>query len=123
MLSSDSVYGLFNQLTGFLWPILSGILVYASVLFYRADRRAHTVALVIGFSMQTLMGVWMQLGQFFFPFRFDQGDIEAYWMKALAIQTGVSLIGRGLVVYGLVTIALIQYRKSKAPRFEGDSDR
>lgn len=111
----ESFYTVFLQLSGFLWPLLNFGLVFAAVLLFKAERRAHTLCLIIGFAILALTGVWARL----YPMMLARSSTAPEdYTRFYAFQSAIGLIGEGLVLYGLLSFALIHYRRSKLPRFE-----
>lgn len=98
-------------LSSLLWPVLQGFLVYAAVLFFRADRRFHAGCFLAGSCLGLLLALWRLV---LFSPRLGGGDMASAQI-GMAIQTGLSLIAQGLSAYGLVAIALIQFRQASPP--------
>lgn len=109
----DSYY----VVTGFtihslLYALFAGCLVYAAVLFFRADRRLHTGILLGGAILKIVGLLWVEI-----RWRMQSNDEFASSSKIdlwdLLLEGGVNLIGEAMIAYGLVAVALIQFRKSR----------
>jgi hypothetical protein len=99
-----------------LSPLLEGVALYSAILFFRTDRRLHTWVLVIGAAGQLLIRpfFWMRRTGVIGPGFGKLEDLHFHF----AVQSGVSLIFAAMFAYGLVSVALIHYRKSQTPALE-----
>ena len=106
------------------WPVFAIVMVIAAILFVQADRRHPAFCFLAGSILQFFIafGALFLFGPFSdFMGVVDHSDHESF-QKYFAIQNGASLVAQGLIVYGLLMIGLIQFRKSKMPKFEDDSN-
>ena len=109
----DVLYMRLMQLSGLIWPLLALVLLAGSILLYLAERRIHTLCLVIGYSIHLLSAIWSQVAPRMYP--------PEEMMKVMTVTSGIGLIGSGLVAYGLFSYGLIAYRKSRLPRFDDEA--
>lgn len=117
-MQEDYLFKAIQGLTTLLYPVMKGFLLYAAVLFFRADRRSHTWCLVVGAGLNFFLNLWRLA--LMSPLA-GQGGLEVF-QRFLVIQSGLGLIGTGLVTYGLVAVALIQFRRSRMLKLaEGNS--
>ncbi len=113
-MSQDIPYHTILQIVGIIWPLINLVLIAAAVLLFLADRRLHTICLIIGFSVHFLYGIWQLVGPMLI---LNQEGGQEAWLSTLAISSGISIIAHAMIAYGLITVGLIQYRKSKLPGF------
>ena len=105
---------------------LSAFFVYVAILFLRSDPRAHTWCLLIGTVILALLGI-AQFLLFSPPFDlvgkiFGDGTNGFSAQQYFQVTSAISVVARALTLYGLLVIALIQYRQSRAPKFEDAND-
>ena len=109
-----SFFQMILQATGILWILLNVVMMAAAWLLFLADRRAHTLCLLIGYGILFLGGLLMR----FYPMVLGSSAPADYDpTKFFALTQGFTLIGGALVAYGLFNFALIHYRKSRQPTF------
>lgn len=114
-MATGGFFHLILQATGFLWILLNLVMAIAAFLLFRADSRAHTLCLLLGYVILLFGGIANR----FLPMLFRPTDpAEHDHIQHVALIQGVSLIGGALVAYGLFSVALIAYRKSRLPHFE-----
>ncbi|MCB1076387.1 MAG: hypothetical protein KDM64_01050 [Verrucomicrobiae bacterium] len=104
-----------SSLATLLWPVLQGFLLYAAILFFRVDRRLHTWSLLIGASLALLLGLWRLVATAVMVRMVTPGS--NLFGQSFAIQTGLSIIAQAMIVYGLVAIATIHFRRSREGAF------
>lgn len=110
----DIWYVRLMQLAGFIWPLITLVLLAGSTLLFLSDRRIHSLCLIIGYSIHLFSGVW---SQFFAPRMYQEDEM----MKVLTLNQGLMLIGGGLVAFGLFSYGLIAYRKVKLSRLDHET--
>jgi len=108
-----------NALAG---PMITAFAVVAAVIFFRADRRVHTVCLLIGcgliFALRVAHAVAWLPGIGFF----DRGNPAAagYLMDYNTTILLLNLVGWALFVYGLLLVAMKRLNNEGAPAVEAE---
>ncbi|MCB1229403.1 MAG: hypothetical protein KDN19_04015 [Verrucomicrobiae bacterium] len=103
---------------------LSSFSVIIAILFFRANQRAHTWCLLVGTLISFILTtVQMPILESVFDFRrlFTEGGVFQP-APFFALFGAIGLIAHGLFLYGLFTIALIAYRKSRSPKFVEENE-
>lgn len=114
-MSDASFFQLISLGSSIFGFVIQGAAIYASILFFRMDRRMHTWFLLIGSVGILLAGLFSLL--MISPFGFLARE-NARTVIVLAAQTGIRLVFSAMFTYGLVAVALIHYRKSQTPAID-----
>lgn len=114
MLTGPS-YQLILQAMGIVWIFIHLALIGAAWLLFLSDRRAHTLCLLSGYVVMILASFASHLIPFWTA---RSGTPDDDPLKYYVLVQGFSLIGGGLVAYGLFSFALIFYRKCRQPVFD-----
>jgi hypothetical protein len=109
-------FALTSIVSSVLGLILEGTVLYAAILFFKADRRLHTWFLLIGAAGSLLARLFSAvIFSAFFASRLSGGqNIQSVF----AVQSGISLIFAAMFAYGLVSVALIHYRKAQVSEID-----
>ena len=101
------------------WPAFSALMVVAAIFFVQADRRHPAFFFLAGSILQCFIaiGALFVFGPLSRFTGLDHSDHESF-QKFFAIQNAAGLVAQGLTVYGLLMIGLIQFRKSRLPKFD-----
>ena len=102
-------------LNSVLWLAFHACLLLSAIWFFRADRRIHTGILLVGAILKLTMVAWNELRWRLVEPTSLNGDFVEIGEKEFLLSSGVSLLGEAMVAYGLVAVALIQFRRSKVP--------
>lgn len=93
-----------------LLSLAAGVaMVFAAVLFLRANQRMHTWMLMIGTSLSALVTVFEP------AYLLSMVNLEHQTQILLVILPALRSIAGVMTAYGLISVALIQYRESKEP--------
>ncbi len=102
-----------NSLAG---PLITAVAVVAAVMFFRADRRVHTVCLLVGCGLIFALRVahaaaWLPGIGFF-----DRGDPSAvrYLIDYNTTTLLLNLVGWTLFVFGLLVVAMTRMNRKGA---------
>lgn len=105
---------IFASLQFLIWPILNLLMVAAGVLLVKAEPRPHVIAFLVGSVIVTMLG----FAQFmvFSPgigLMHRQNWSPQDHQKFAWIMSGVTFVGHGLMVFGLLSFAIVHLRRTR----------
>ena len=113
-----NLYDLSTLLSSGLWVLVDAVLLVAGILFFKVERRFHTVAIIVG-AVISMFVDGSYLLETLFPeslYAEDETVNDVIW----SIRMGIHVIGSALMAYGIVTAALLQFRRHRAQTFGGN---
>ena len=103
-----------TELEYVFWLAQAIAFLIAGVLIFRADRRFHAGCFLAGSFLSFLLVLW-QTYDYSAIVGWVIGDpIPENSEFYLNIQSGLAILASGLMAYGIIVIALIQFRRSKS---------
>ena len=111
-MSLFNFFDLSSLLSTTIWLLLDAVMLIAGILIFRAEKRFFSVSIIIGAAIGMFINAWYLLETLAPALLYpeDEGFSDAIWL----VQMGISLIGYALIVYGVFTLCLLQWRRTRA---------
>ena len=105
-------YDLSSLLSTTIWLLLDAVMLLGGILLFRVEKRFYPVSIILGAAIGVFINAWYLLETMAPAVFYPEGEefSDAIWL----IQMGISLIGYALIVYGVFTLCLLQWRRARA---------